>query len=854
VDGARGAARRRQGRVTRIAPIVQSQIADGAARGAQGIPLLFLRNGGPAVHSALLSLYNFSWVHGVLPLDWRSAHVVALYKGKGDRSQPTNYRPISLTSIAVRTLECLIHARLYPFAEERGLLSAAQFGFRHHRSTADAVFVLTEWVKELLSNDYARTAPVAFLDLTKAYDKTWHAGLLFRLAEGGVTGRAFGWIKAFLARRRFRIVAGEACSLWHDVKASVPQGAVLSPLLFAIFLDPIVKLFSGPEFLRPTHHGAQRIASRTVTAAENDCGPVPLRCAIRIQLFADDIALMADARLDGWQQCFQLALDRVAQFAQQWRLSFSLDGGKSAVVLFQRASPPKDEWLRAAVRPISFSLCGAPLSVVPCYKYLGVWLQRSLDWSVHLRHLQAKARFAAFQVQRLLPRIRSPAAAGPVGGPHFSAVRALVLGGVYSRATFGCMFISGIGVEAKMRQLQSTVVRPLRQSLGLPGSAHIHSILVESDCPTLAIYRQQLLLSFARRVQRLGADHPSKLQFDRFQRRAAAAPVDGPTSVALCRRPLLLDVQEAERRFGVKVLSPAPAPLPPTAHGEPFTFWLTRNLEPGESIADARQIAPSHFHPQLIAQRPQPSPSPQPSASLSISNSPGASGIAASPSASESADSISCLSALARKVSFSEWKLLPDSAGGAILRATKVRPGRSLYLYMEPRATAVVRARLRFNRCSLNESLHKRALSDSPICAHPPCSRTRTAETVQHALLQCPLYSSARAACANQLRRAGEGALSLSTLLGQVDLKKANSPSFSAGPPPVVPPSGPSSRLHARGSIRSVWQPNGGLPRPVAAEAVPSERRTAERQSARRILFITAAFLRHVRIARGGLL
>jgi hypothetical protein len=496
---------------------------------------------------------------------------------------------------------------------------------------------------------------------------------------------------------------------------------------------------------------------------------------------------------------------------------------------------------------------------VACYKYLGVWLQRSLDWSVHLRHLQAKARFAAFQVQRLLPRInsRSPAAgqsSGPIGGPHFSAVRALVLGGVYSRATFGCMFISGIGVEAKMRQLQSTVVRPLRQSLGLPGSAHIHSILVGSDCPTLAVCRHQLLLSFARRVQRLGADHPFKLQFDRSQRRATAPPADGPNSAALCRRPLLLDVQEAERRFGVKVLPDAPAPLPPTAHGEPFAFWLTRNLEPGESIADARQIAHSRFHPQPIAQSPQPPAPPQPSASQSISNSLAASGIAASLSASESAESIFCLSALARKVSFPEWKSLADSAGGAILRATKLRPGRSLYLYMEPRATAVVRARLRFNRCSLNESLHKRALADSPFCAHPPCNRSRTEETVQHALLECPLYSSARAACANQLRRSGGGPLSLSVLLGQVELKKANSPSFSAGPPPVVPPNGPSSRVRARGSIRSVWQPNGGLPRPVAAEAGPSERRAAERQSARRTLFITGAFLRHIRIARGGLL
>jgi len=141
---------------------------------------------------------------------------------------------------------------------------------------------------------------------------------------------------------------------------------------------------------------------------------------------------------------------------------------------------------------------------------------------------------------------------------------------------------------------------------------------------------------------------------------------------------------------------------------------------------------------------------------------------------------------------FSEWKSLGDRGGGAILRAIKTRPGRSLYLYMEARATAVMRARLRFNRCALNQSLHKRALADSPLCAHPPCRRAQIEETVDHALLRCPRYSKARAACVNQLRRAGAGAdsnpLSLPLLLGQVDLKKANSSSFSVAPSPVDPP------------------------------------------------------------------
>jgi hypothetical protein len=154
--------------------------------------------------------------------------------------------------------------------------------------------------------------------------------------------------------------------------------------------------------------------------------------------------------------------------------------------------------------PQHFVLCGQPLPVAEQYKYLGVWLHQSLSWQPHFQHLLKQARFAAVQTQRLLPRLlaahfrgeeAADAASRALGGPHFSAVRAGAGRCLYSRSTYGCMFLSGPQVEAWMRQLQSVIVRPLRQALGLPHSAHIVSILVECDCPTLALYRQQLLLS-----------------------------------------------------------------------------------------------------------------------------------------------------------------------------------------------------------------------------------------------------------------------------------------------------------------------------------------------------------------------
>lgn len=307
---------------------------------------------------------------------------------------------------------------------------------------------------------------------------------------------------------------------------------------------------------------------------------------VRVQLFADDVCVAPDTRLQGWQSCFQEALDALSEFAALWRLQFSLTGGKSAIVYFRRSNVSL--LLEGARFPTRFVLSGGVLEVVDQYKYLGVQLQYSLNWDAHFQQLLRQARFAAFQTQRLLPRLllsqgrqeaAMSAADRPVGGPHFSAVRALVMGGVYARCTYGCMFLSGPQVEAQMRQLQSILVRPLRQALGLPGNTHIVSVLVECDCPTLAIYRQQLLLSYARRVRTLDPAHPARMQLERSQQRLAmlAQPLLLPvllpaygcvvpfslqriSGVDESRRPLLYDVLEAERRWNVRVLDGRESP------------------------------------------------------------------------------------------------------------------------------------------------------------------------------------------------------------------------------------------------------------------------------------------------------
>jgi len=520
----------------------------------------------------------------------------------------------------------------------------------------------------------------------------------------------------------------------------VPQGAVLSPLLFAIFLDPLLSELESEEFMLP-------IAGRP-----------GLHRAIHSQLFADDVALGVDTRCTGWERAFQRALDLCAAFAAKWRLAFSTAAGKSAVVHFR--------CLNSRCPPLpTFHLAGHPLLQEVQYKFLGVILHERLSWRPHFEYLLRRARFAAFQVQRLIPKLlRGAGGAGGVhatdrriGGPHFPAVRALVLGAVYARATYGVSFMSGPGVPAMLDRLEAIAVLPLRAILGLPRSAHTRSILIEADIPPVQLFRQQLLLSFARRCMEASADHPSRIllleshnslscvgtvlyqprvrgtYFSLEPCRAVASGVKD------YRRPLLYDILEAEHRWQLRVLQPG-APLYPPLQAENGQLSCVQLEQQHGAAARVTAISVEGIGSQLH------SPSPSHSAD-SVPSSPLSDSAASNFSVSKKLPS---LSLRARQLAFSEWKAA--ATGGQILAQVKTAPGRSLHLYLEPRPSAVLRTRLRFDRAALPASLCKRGMVNSPLCQlHPQCRRAGVEGSVEHSLLHCPALADQQRLRKNQM-------------------------------------------------------------------------------------------------------
>ena len=235
----------------------------------------------------LTSLFNRSLETGVVPGDWREANVTPIFK-KGSDRQPCNYRPVSLTSIVCKLLEGVLVDRIVDHLDSHRLLKDSQLGFRRHRS---CLTNLLEFFHNVFSeHDRSKAVDVIYLDFEKAFDKVPYRRLLSKLRALGVGGEVARWIENWLSGRRQRVVVNGSSSEWSPVTSGVPQGSVLGPLLFIVYINDI------------------------------DEGIVS-----RISKFADDTKLGMDVSNPDNVERLKQDMERLGEWSEKWQMPFNLN-------------------------------------------------------------------------------------------------------------------------------------------------------------------------------------------------------------------------------------------------------------------------------------------------------------------------------------------------------------------------------------------------------------------------------------------------------------------------------------------------------------------------------------------------
>ena len=195
------------------------------ASGPDCIPVVVLKNCEPELSYILAELFNKCLKESCFPDCWKVSSVVPVFKNVGDRSTAKSYHPVSLLSVVSKVFEKLVNNRIVDHLEKCGLFSDFQYGFRSSRSTADLLTVVSDRIARAFNRSGA-TRAVA-LDISKAFDRVWHAGLLHKLKSYGISGQIFGLISSFLSNRWLRLVLDGKSSQEYLVMLEFFKGTFL---------------------------------------------------------------------------------------------------------------------------------------------------------------------------------------------------------------------------------------------------------------------------------------------------------------------------------------------------------------------------------------------------------------------------------------------------------------------------------------------------------------------------------------------------------------------------------------------------------------------------------------------------
>ena len=302
--------------------------------GFDGVHPFVLKECAKILSVPLHFIFNKSLLSGQVPKIWKLANISPLFK-KGSKLLASNYRPVSLTSIPCKILEKILGEIITSHLEKYNLITKSQHGFVKKRNCITNLLETVDLLTYGLAND--KSFDILYTDFAKAFDKVSHSRLLVKLKAYGINGLLLNWIKDFLADRKQRIVMGDCMSEWSNVDSGVPQGSVLGPISFVIYINDL------PDQVK-----------------NSVC-----------KLYADDNKLISEIRNN--EDCFKLQndIDELDKWSEKWLLGFNFD--KCRIMHIGKKNPN-------FIYHMNSDGLRKPLLITSLEKDVGVLISSDLKW------------------------------------------------------------------------------------------------------------------------------------------------------------------------------------------------------------------------------------------------------------------------------------------------------------------------------------------------------------------------------------------------------------------------------------------------------------------------------------------
>ena len=312
------------------------------ACGPDGLSPRVLKELASEIAPILTIIFTSSLRTGIVPQDWRTALVTPVYK-KGEHYDPINYRPVSLTCIPCKIMEHVIVSNIMKHLDEQDMLCDGQHGFRRKRSCETQLLKFYDDITKGL--DDGCSSDVIIMDFAKAFDRVNHSLLVHKLEYYGIQDRVNHWIESFLCDRTQSVVVEGESSSAIQVRSGVPQGSVVGPCLFLLYINDL-----------------------------------PNRVSSISKLFADDTLLHRLMQNDKDNEILQKDLQELEKWENEWDMSFHPN--KCNILPISK---------KKSVNKNDYTLHDHQLETVESAKYLGVTLQSNASWDKHIDGICAKA-------------------------------------------------------------------------------------------------------------------------------------------------------------------------------------------------------------------------------------------------------------------------------------------------------------------------------------------------------------------------------------------------------------------------------------------------------------------------------